>query len=270
MTDFLSAAHRYFDEQQWTCIPLILDDNGFPKRPFSNAWQLTTSDWDTIRMLPWHQARGLGIVLGERSDNLAVLDLDSVPFADAVLEVLRSHPDSKFYQVRTVRGRGHLYFREGMASGSNKLTGIRWRGETFDVELKANGTQVAAPPTPGYSFVGTSTTPTPVGRLSQAWEAISQSMGVEASESQHRGSSGYPSPWKETLSEGERNNAVYVEACRLAEAKMPLDAAISTMLVRVKQAYQGTVDEYATIRTIRSAYHRVLNPRAQGRGGVAL
>ena len=270
MTDFLSAAHRYLDEHQWATIPLIPDASGLPKRPFSNDWQHTTADWDTVRALPWHHAQGIGIVLGAASDNLAAIDIDQVELAAALLAQLQSAPAAKFYYVKTGRDRCHVYFREGLASPSKVLNNLHWGEYTFGVELKASGTQIAAPPTPGYTFLGTSTDPTPVARVSQAWEAIRSGMGITGSEPQRSGSAGYPAPWRKAVTAGERNNSVYVEACRLAEAKMPLEAAIETMLARMRIAYEGATDEQHTIGTIRSAYRRVLNPGRGGRGGVAV
>lgn len=268
MTDFRQAARDYYD-RGWTAIPLVLDANRLPKRPFSNDWQHTTHDWDQISALPWQQALGIGLVLGPASDNLAVIDIDCVPLAAELLQVLQGRPEAQFYYVRTGRNRCHLYFREGTATSPRTMNGLKWRGETFGVELKGRGQQVAAPPTPNYLHAGTTYTPTPIGTLEQAWLPIAASMGIEGAETRRSGAAGYPSAWKETLAEGERNNAVYVESCRLAEARMPLEAAISTMLVRVKLVYQGVADERWIVATVRSAYRRVARKEAP-RGGVAV
>lgn len=259
-TDFRAAAQHYFDEYGWVTIPLVLDDNGKPKRPFSNAWQKTANDWDVIAGLPWERAQGIGIVLGEVSDNLAVIDLDSVELAAEVHRVL-SEAGGSFYYVRTGSNRGHLYFREGMATSPRTMRDLQWHGLHFGIELKGRGQQVAAPPTPGYEFRGSSRTPTPVGTLEQAWAAIRTSMGIEGADSP-RGGSGYPRAWQDSIKTGDRNNAIYVESCRLAEAGMPLDSAIATMLARIKQAYEGQLDERSVVSTIRSAYRKVTRPKA--------
>src|SRR5690554_2681381 len=111
---FLEAARSYYD-RGWTSIPLVLDDNGLPKRPFSNGWQQTPYDWDAIKALPWERAKGIGLVLGSASDNLAVIDLDDEEFASSLFTTL-AEVGGKFYAVRTGRNRGHLYFREGIPS----------------------------------------------------------------------------------------------------------------------------------------------------------
>lgn len=267
-TDFRAAARDYFD-RGWTAIPLILDFNNLPKRPFTDGWERTQHDWEQISALPWGQALGIGLVLGPASDNLAVIDVDCIPLAAELLSVLQARAGAKFYYVRTGRNRCHLYFREGVASAPRTMNGLRWRDETFGVELKGRGQQVAAPPTPGYTFLGTTSDPTPIPTLEAAWLPIASTMGITGAETHRTGSAGYPSPWRETLAEGERNNAIYVESCRLAEAKMPLDSAIATMIVRAGQAYQGRLDEREIASTVRSAYKRV-NTRPQGRGGVAI
>lgn len=268
VTDFKAAARDYFD-RGWTAIPLVLDANNLPKRPFSNDWQHTLHDWEQISALPWNQALGIGLVLGPASDNLAVIDIDCVPLAAELLRVLQGRPGAKFYYVRTGRNRCHLYFREGTATNPRTMNGLTWRGETFGVELKGKGQQVAAPPTPNYVLCGTTNDPTPIPTIEQAWLPIAATMGITGAKTHRIGSAGYPSAWKETLAEGERNNAVYVEACRLAEARMPLDSAISTMLARVRVAYAGVLDERGIVATVRSAYRRVARKEAP-RGGVPI
>lgn len=265
MTDFQAAAQRYFDDHGWVCIPLVLDDNGKPKRPFSNGWQQTPAEWPVIAALPWERAKGIGIVLGEVSDNLAVIDIDSVELSEALLGWLSANATKPYYAVRTGSNRSHLYFREGAASAPVTFREAKWRGESFSVELKGRGQQVAAPPTPGYSLVGTTSEPMPIALVGEAWDAIAHGMAVEGADSKGRsggkGSShGYPSPWADRILEGSRNNAVYVEACRLAEAKMPLDSAIATMLARLSVAAEGRIDERSMVATIRSAYRKVNKP----------
>ena len=261
MTDFRSAAKRYFDERGWVTIPLTLDDNAKPKRPFSPAWQQTPADWAVIEAQAWEQAKGIGIVLGPVSDNLGVIDIDDVELA-AAIHALLSASDAQFYFVRTGSDRAHLYFREGVATAPRTMHGLTWRDHTFGIELKGKGQQVAAPPTPGYEFRGTRSDPTPVATLDKAWRAIQTTMGIEAGDSQHRSAGGYPRAWQDNIQVGERNNAIYIESLRLAEAKMPLDSAIATMLARIKQVYEGQVDERSVVQTIRSAYRKVNRPKA--------
>ena len=262
MTDFRASARQYF-AKGWVTIPLVLDDTGKPKRPFSNGWQDTPNDWPAIETLPWERAHGIGIVLGPVSDNLAAIDIDDVELAAAVFETL-SKAEGKFYYVRTGSNRAHLYFREGMATSPRTMRNLQWRDHAFGIELKGKGQQVAAPPTPGYEFRGTSDAPTPVATLATAWEAIRTGMGITGADSQ-RGGSGYPRAWQETIKTGDRNNTIYIESCRLAESGMPLDSAIPTMLARIGLAYEGQIDERSVVSTIRSAYRKAKRPlRAAG------
>ena len=209
-------------------------------------------------------------MLGEASDNLGVLDIDDEPLAAAIIETL-TNANASFYGVRTIRNRCHLYFRQGIITDSRTYRHLSWRDSTdFTVELKTGHLQVAAPPTPGYAFCGTSRTPTPVGMLASAWDAIALTMGVETPHSPDgkasSAPSNYPRAWQQLVTEGERNNAVFVESCRLAGARMPLDAAIATMLARVMVAYEGQLDERSTAATVRSAYRAV--GKTKSRGGV--
>lgn len=271
VTDFRAAAEDYF-ARGMTTIPLVNDNEGRPKRPFSDGWQHTPYDWTTIRTLPWDQALGIGVLLGESSDNLGVIDLDDVALASAIFEAL-TESGSQFYAVRTIRQRGHLYFRQGVITDSRTFRHLSWRDSPdFTVELKTRALQVAAPPTPGYAFCGTSRTPTPVGTLASAWDALAHTMGVETPHSADgkasSARSSYPRAWQKLVSDGERNNAIYVESCRLAEAGMPLQSAIETMLARVQVAYAGGAANGRVEITVRSAYKRVLSKRS--RGGVAI
>lgn len=251
MTDFKAAAERYFNERGWTCIPLINDAEGRPKRPFQPQWQRTPHDWGAIAKLPWEHALGIGIVLGPVSDNLAVIDIDDDALATELLRIL-TESKARFYYVRTGRNRCHIYFREETPSNPSTFRNQQWRDRSFTVELKARGQQVAAPPTPGYTYLGTRDDPTPVPNIAGAWGAISGTMHIGAPGA--HGTSGYPAPWRPEVPDGERNNTLFVEACRLAEAGMPVESAIDTMVARVRLVYAGTVDERELQRTVRSAY----------------
>lgn len=262
----IDAARDYYD-RGWTTIPLIPDNNGLPKRPFSPGWQDTPHEWDAIQALPWHQAQGIGIVLGPVSDNLAVIDIDDDLVATVIFDALIKADDAKFYYVRTGRNRCHLYFREGAPSAPRTMSGITYGDRTFGVELKGKGQQVAAPPTPGYRFLGTSQQPSPVGTIQQAWDALASGFQLVAPSGARAGSAGYPRAWQDAVKEGNRNNAIYVESCRLAEAGMPLQSAIDTMLARVRQAYSGQVSDRDIAGTVRSAYRKAHKPL---RGWVAV
>jgi len=70
---------------------------------------------------------------------------------------------------------------------------------------------------------------------------------------------GYPSPFQVRVPRGERNNAIFVESCRLAEAGVPVEKAMTFMLKRVATSYdEGSLSQREIDRTVRSAYRRVL------------
>lgn len=254
----------------WTAIPLGMTPppEPMPKRPLTTDWPNTPHDWTSIEALPWGQASGIGILLGAASDNLAVIDFDDSGFADELFSKLNLARKA-FYGVRTGRNRGHLYFRTG-APTEPKNYRYTWEGRTFSVELKGSGQQVAAPPTPGYSLCGTATEPTPVGTLGEAWEAIANSMGSGLTRVGGESSgAGYGRPWQESVADGTRNNILFVEGCRLAEAGMPLHEAIPIMITRVAIDYAGQMSDREIMSTIQNAYRRVQN-KPRGKGGVRI
>lgn len=144
MTDFRAAARGYFDQHGWVTIPLVLDNNGLPKRPFSNGWQETPAEWPVIEALPWERALGIGVVLGPVSDNLAVIDIDSVPLSEAILSAL-TDAQANFYAVRTGRHRSHFYFREGLATSPQTFAQATWHGETFPLDDRGATSATSSP-----------------------------------------------------------------------------------------------------------------------------
>lgn len=267
--NFLDAAREYY-LRGWCSTPLGLDTEGRPKRPIANNWQHPTLDWDTIAALPWANAEGIGVVLGSVSSNLGVIDIDDVELAAEVWAHLEQSPVAHYF-VSTIRKRGHLYLTERIASPSTRFE-IEYHGRRVTIELKANGTQVAAPPTPGYALLGTQGPASVHDGLSGAWAALTAVLGlqVRAGRQPGHGAAGYPRAWAENVPEGERNNALFIEACRLAEARMPLPSAIETMLARTQVAYAGRMAAFEVERTVRSAYRKVQSPRTGGRGGMEL
>ena len=238
------ACRSYFD-RGWTAMPLQNDDNGFPKKPFVPAWQELAHDWAILSQLPWDSATGLGLVLGRASSNLAVLDIDDEEMADVLFAMA---PNTRC--VRTIRKRGHMYVLEAQPTPSKRLT-VSWRGREVTVELKAQGTQVAASPTPGYTTVSKAN-PLGVPSLPVLWQGLSKRLGVtvpvEASASTTR-------VWREKVPKDNRNNTIYVEAHRLREAGMPLESALGVLQSRWERDYeQGEQTWYEIERTIRSAY----------------
>lgn len=264
MIDFVAAAKAYFDHG-WVAIPLGLDTQGFPKRPLPKEWPETPRDWSTIEALPWGRAAGLGIILGPRSGGLCAIDVDDVLLADKVVDLVRLK-GLRTRIVRTVRNRLHLFVQAKEAMDSHPMK-IEFDGREVTVELKGKGTQVAAPPTPGYTCIDDSP-PIETPTLFAAWASLRQHLGLVPVPEHAIGN--YPSPWSTSVKEGARNDSLYVEAHRLREAGVPLDTALHLLSIRVKEHYEGgSISWIEAEGTIRSAYRKGV-PRSgmEGRYGI--
>jgi len=268
-TSLRQAAINMFTQRSWLCIPLRKDTNGFAKIPISRGWTSLEPSLETVESLPWEQAEGLGIVLGERSNHLAVLDIDDEHLAQTIMVHCWDNRDVSPRLVQTARNRLHIYFQEIDApSPSSKIT-VQWDGRPVTVELKANGTQVAAPPTPLYKLLNHPQGPLPFGSIALAWEFVidcikdsSMASRLELPVDVPTGA-GYPAPWQEVVPEGQRNDAAFIEAQHLREAGMPLDQALRAMAMRFTDYYdtQG-ISWYEIEKTVQSAYKKgmVVNP----------
>ena len=259
MVALLEAALNMYHNRGWFCIPLGLDANNLPKKPLSLQWTTLESSEESLRSLPWDNAKGLGIVLGEQSNNLAVLDLDDEELFNVVLAM----QGSSQRMVRTARNRGHLYFTEIDGATQSTWREVEFNGRTIKIELKTTGTQVAAPPTKGYKLLNSSP-PMDCYNIQMAFDHLVDCFSdfipnrVKMSSSQPSlGQAGYPKPWLPQVETGDRNKALFVEAHRLREARMPIEQAIPILKERFNQAYdQGGVDEQEIINTISSAYSK--------------
>ena len=258
---FRDAAITMFKDRGWLCIPLRKDANGFSKIPIVPGWSSLPSTLETVQSLEWEKASGLGIVLGEKSNSLAVLDVDDEALAQAIMLYCWDRLDTSPRLVRTARNRLHVYFQEvGYPSPSSKQI-VKFDGREVTVELKANGTQVAAPPTQGYKLLNHPQEPMPFSSISQAWELIvdclKDSPAVSRLELTVDSFTGkrYPKPWQDTVQGGSRNESAYVEAHQLREASMPLDKALKVMHARFKEDYEQQGITWEEIkRTVESAY----------------
>jgi len=250
MTDFLKAAKSYFDIG-YTCIPLVMDGNGLPKKPISNGWSSLAHDWDAIQRLSWHEAKGLGLVLGEASDNLAAVDIDDVHLAQHVHEVLLREYQVPPRMMWTARHRLHVFCREPSPSRSTAFT-IAWRGQDIGIELKSTGTQVATWPSPGYT-VAHAGKPWPF-TLDATWGEIARCAGLQRGSRDQSGGN-YPSPWQDFVPKDQRNKAIYREAHQLRESGVPLKTTFEFLKWRFDNAYeQGDIEWQELERTIQSAY----------------
>lgn len=252
MPDFRAAAEEYF-VRGWLSIPLMLNEDGFPKKPMTLDWPNLPNTAHTLSLLPWQNAAGIGLVLGSVSDNLGAVDVDDQEFAVAVSEWMNANQPSRYHW--TQRRRLHVLCRQPTAVPSRFLK-VRWQGRDFGIELKSTGNQIAVPPTSVYEAAG-GDEPWEIS-LAEAWARIAMALGATYAEGHTNGGAkaGYPKPWLESVPEGERNKALYVEACRLRDARMPLGEALEILRVRLGQAYEGIVAWGPASRTIQSAYNK--------------
>ena len=260
-TSLRQAATTMFEERSWLCIPLRKDTNGFAKIPISQGWTSLEPSLKTVEALPWEQAEGLGIVLGEKSNSLAVLDVDDEALAQAIMLYCWDRLATSPRLVRPARHRLPVYFQEvGYPSPSSKQI-VKFDGREVTVELKANGTQVAAPPTPRYKLLNHPQEPMPFSSIAHAWEfvvdclkASSSADRLELTVDSFTGKR-YPKPWQDVVPEGQRDDAAYIEAQQLREAGMPFEKALKIMYARFTEGYEQQGITWEEIqRTVESAY----------------
>jgi hypothetical protein len=261
-TPLHEAAEDYYNRYRWTCMPLQNDSNGLPKRPIVTDWTNIKPYMPDIDALPWAGAAGLGILLGPASSNLAVIDIDSKTLARAVYAVIKTHKQ-QVYAVRTARGNMHLYITEAYPSASSKFQ-IGWEGAELYIEFKARGTQVAAPPSPGYKTISDDLLEW--RDLATFWNLLDGRLSYlhpDKYSSSPTGKDGAQpksgvSPWLAEVKSKTRNDTLYIEAHRLREAGMPYEEALSLLMTRIQQSYENNHDlPTEEIRaTIASAYRK--------------
>jgi hypothetical protein len=253
----LQAAISMYQDRGWFSIPLGLDDNNLPKKPIPLGWTSLAAEEYTIRNLPWDRAHGLGIVLGDVSSRLCVLDIDDQGLFDVVQRIMGDCSR----MVSTARDRGHMYFKALEFDTKSTYKEVLYQGRKIKIELKTNGTQVAAPPTKGYALLNSST-PQICYDIGYAFEFLMDALEdhmpdqVQLIQQEDR-ETRYPTPWREFVPAGERNDSLYIEAHKLREAGIQQETAIEFLLHRVNQSYDRTgINQESYIRTIKSAYSK--------------
>lgn len=249
--------------------PLALDGGGYPKRPVVMDWSNLERDEGVLRSLPWGRAAGIGIVLGKASSNLAAIDIDSVPLTETLLSMLQGAKPP--LMIRTARNRSHLYVQEQSPSPSSRME-VRWDGEVITIELKAQGTQIAAPPTPGYR-VALKGKPHPEVSIGTTWATIADFLMRKQpgrfEMANTRAPANYPTPWQGQVGKEFRNKSLYVEAHKLREAKVSYRDALEMLQFRVERHYaKGDFSPNEVERTVQSAYRKGVLPDANA-GGIS-
>ena len=249
---FLTAA-KEFHRRGWLSIPLTYDHNNLPKKPIALGWTSLDNTIETIEALPWAEARGIGIVLGAVSHNLAAIDIDHLELSKVLLHELGGEVAGR--TVLTIRQRCHLYCYEEFPTRSRDDLVLSWKGERIPIEIKASGRQVVAPPTPGYRLIGKAEPPRvrTIGVFLNQVIALVDGLALE--EVSDRGS--YPTPWQAQVAVKERNKSAYVEAHKLRESGMSLALALDIMEARYSAHYaKGEIRWEEIKRTVESAYQR--------------
>jgi hypothetical protein len=269
--DFRSAARVIFD-RGWVPLALGPDAKGKPKRPLVPKWSEFTHDFEAISAQPWESAGGLGILLGAASDNLAVVDIDDTELAEAVFAyMVRQHALPRF--VWTVSRHAHVYCREDAPTHS-RMYSFLWEGRTVRVELKTTGTQVAAPPTPGYHVALVNDEEPSVFRcrsIAEACVPLFDALGLKPAEGDSRVGGNFPAAWRDHVGAGERNNTMYIEAHKLREAGISMGQALDLLRTRFESSYAGgDVGWDEMEKTIMSAYRKGERLAPGHLGGIAL
>lgn len=178
-TTFSAHTSKYADRQFAAC-PLRCDADGIAKVPLDDKYPRfrpadnTKHDWD--------RADGLGIVLGRPSGNLAVIDVDDLGLSEWLLSRIEERAGAAPLMVTTARGRLHVYVTEPTPSRPVDLE-VQYQGRRCLVQLLAAACQVAAPPTPGYSWRNQDAEPL-YGPISDVWRGLALEYGLYYREAQ--------------------------------------------------------------------------------------
>lgn len=117
------------------------------KATYLKGWeQLRNPDCEQID--EWERAgyfRNIGILLGEASGNVVVLDFDGMPAYDLFKEKFPDLADT--FTVRSGSGNGmHCYFRVDLLPENFDAKGIQIGDEIVDIECRSNGRTIVIPP----------------------------------------------------------------------------------------------------------------------------
>src|SRR6266540_4245315 len=134
MIDFRASAQLY-TEQGFAVLPLVPDQDGFPKKPAFVPYSLLRPEANSSH--DWTKASGLGIVLGRASGNLANIDVDDLGLSDYLRGKLSAETRPPL-MVRTARGRLHVYCLEPFASLPVDME-VRYQNRRCLVQLLATG-----------------------------------------------------------------------------------------------------------------------------------
>jgi hypothetical protein len=154
-------------------VPLVDDEEGKPKAPASDDYPDFKPEDNAAHY--WPAAKGLGIVLGRASGNLAVIDVDDSGLGEYLQRHLagRERPP---LMATTPRPGLHVFCVEDRPSKPVDLEVVH-QGRRCLVQLLAAGCQVAAVPTRGYTWVDAKSEPL-YGDIGACWRRLSLECGL--------------------------------------------------------------------------------------------
>ncbi len=226
----------------WSVIPLFgkKPPKGFNWKPF----QERIATVDEIRQW-WEQrpSANVGIVLGQVSNGLAVVDVDDATLAERLIREL----SDKTTLIRSPRGGVHIYLTESVQSGN-----INFRSFGVEADLKGNGGYVVAPPSKGYTVIANGQ----VLCVANALETARELLPIKAVERQVTDDSS----GEEVFKKGDRNNGLLTKAHALVSRGLSSDE-LKAALHRVND--QQCVPPLGKVEVETIASH-VLEHRSQG------
>jgi hypothetical protein len=173
VTEIRAVAASYADKGITVC-PLGLDARGRPKQRLDrHATRFRPGD-NTRHSWENSIVKGIAIVLGPPSGNLAVIDIDDRGLADYLQSWLSSLSEPP---LMTCTPRGlHIWVREPHPSQWAHLT-AKYQGRECDIDILCAGNVATIPPTPGYRWLrlrGDERGSIPAyGRVLSVWNDIS-------------------------------------------------------------------------------------------------
>lgn len=141
-TDFRPTAQKLI-EAGLTPVPLV------GKKPVIDNWQIL-HDVTMDKVEKWHadgQLQNIGVLCGEASGNLVIIDFDGLPGYEAFIAAFPQAVNT--LTVKTGSGDGmHVYYRVKQLPAPARILHIPWDGyaEGINIEFRSTGLQCVAPP----------------------------------------------------------------------------------------------------------------------------
>lgn len=273
MSNLLTAALAW-EEHGFSVIPLR------GKRPALRNWESHQRQRATAETIEHWSRAGLlcniGIVCGEISDNLVVMDLDGL---EAVRAFHTTFPHLESYHVKTGSGKGeHIYFETDLLPHTVRAVGLN----IGNIEVRADGHYVVAPPSTHpdthKQYIGVGRQIARVTDLNDVlrWvESLRPRPTLTATSNEVKNPSYYGRAALNdeclkvrSANEGARNNQLYRSALKLgtlAQRGHLTESEVESALLNAAGNLTHDDGEAASLRTIRSGLN---NARKNGSYGT--